>query len=114
MHVSPMRLQKQMPEFEHLLQAFPTVTVIAAHYARTPPTFAETARLLDRYPNLFMDVSMGAGLPRYQGEIPRYLRQYREFILAYQDRLLWGTDMILDDEDTEAFIRARIETEVIL
>ncbi len=114
MHVSPMRLPKQMPEFEHLLTAFPTVTVVAAHYARTPPDFSETARLLDRYPNLFMDVSMGAGLPRYQGEIPRYLRQYREFILAYQDRLLWGTDMILDDQDTEAFIRARIETDFLV
>jgi predicted TIM-barrel fold metal-dependent hydrolase len=114
MHVSPMRLPKQMPEFEHLVAAFPTVTVIAAHYARTPPDFRETQRLLDSHPNLFMDVSMGAGLPRYQGEIPRYLRQYREFILAYQDRLLWGTDMILDREDTEAFIRARIETDFLL
>jgi len=114
MHVSPMRLPQQMPEFEHLLKAFPTVTVIAAHYARTPPDFSETKRLLDSYPNLFMDVSMGAGLPRYQGEIPRYLRPYREFILAYQDRLLWGTDMILDDEETEAFIRARIETDFLV
>ena len=114
MHVSPMRLPKQMPELEHLLAAFPTVTLIAAHYARTPPDFSETKRLLDRYPNLFMDVSMGGGLPRYQGEIPRYLRQYREFILAYQDRLLWGTDMILDAEDTEPFIRGRIETDFLL
>ena len=59
MHVSPMRLPKQMPEFEHLVSAFPTVTVIAAHYARTPPDFSETKRLLDSHPNLFMDVSMG-------------------------------------------------------
>jgi predicted TIM-barrel fold metal-dependent hydrolase len=114
MHVSPKRIPKQMPEFEHLLQAFPDVTLVAAHYARTPPDFAETARLLDTYPNLFMDVSMGAGLPRYQGEIPRYLRQYRDFVLAYQDRLLWGTDMILDDEETEASIRARVSTDFLL
>jgi predicted TIM-barrel fold metal-dependent hydrolase len=113
-HVSPVRIPKQMAEFEHLLDAFPGVTVVAAHYARTPPDFALTARLLDSHPNLFMDVSMGRGLPRYQREIPRYLRQYRDFILAYQDRLLWGTDMILDAEETEASIRARIEEDFLL
>jgi predicted TIM-barrel fold metal-dependent hydrolase len=114
MHVSPMRIPKQMPELEHLLRAFPTLTVIAAHYARTPPDFDETARLLDTYPNLTMDISMGGGLSRYQGEIPRFLRRYRAFILTYQDRLLWGTDMILDAGETEASIRERIETDFLL
>jgi predicted TIM-barrel fold metal-dependent hydrolase len=114
MHVSPMRLPKQMPELEHLLRAFPTLTVIAAHYARTPPDFDETARLLDTYPNLFMDVSMGGGLSRYQGEIPRFLRRYRDFVLDYQDRLMWGTDLILDAQETESEIRERIETDFLL
>jgi predicted TIM-barrel fold metal-dependent hydrolase len=114
MHVSPKRIPRQMLELEHLLRAFPTVTVIAAHYARTAPDFAESARLLGTYPNLFMDVSMGGGLSRYQGEMPRYLRQYRDFILAYQDRLLWGTDMILDGDTTEAYIRARVTTDFLV
>jgi predicted TIM-barrel fold metal-dependent hydrolase len=114
MHVSPVRIPKQLPEFEHLLKAFPGVTLIAAHYSRMPPNFAEAARLLDQYPNLYMDVSMGGGLSRYQGEIPRYLRAYRDFILAHQDRLMWGTDMILDAGETEASIRARIETDFLL
>jgi predicted TIM-barrel fold metal-dependent hydrolase len=114
MHVSPMRIPQQMPEFEHLLRAFPMVTVIAAHYARTPPDFVATARLLDTYPNLFMDISMGGGLSRYQSEIPRFLRQYRGFVLDYQDRLMWGTDLILDAAATAPFIRARIETDFLL
>jgi predicted TIM-barrel fold metal-dependent hydrolase len=114
MHVSPMRIPKQMAEFEHLLDAFPRVLLIAAHYARTPPDFTETARLLERHPNLYMDISMGGGLSRYQGEIPRFLRAYRAFILAHQDRLMWGTDMILDAEETEASIRARVETDFLL
>lgn len=114
MHVSPKRIPKQMAEFEHLLNAFPGVTLIAAHYARTPPDFAEAARLLDRYPNLYMDVSMGGGLSRYQGEIPRYLRGYRDFILAHQDRLMWGTDMILHTDHTETTIRDRVETDFLL
>lgn len=114
MHVSPMRVPKQMPEFEHLLRAFPSVTVIAAHYARTTPDFDETARLLDTYPNLTMDISMGGGLLRYQSEIPRFLRRYRDFVLAYQDRLLWGTDLILDAGETETSIRGRIETDFLL
>ena len=114
MHVSPIRIAKQMAEFEHLLRAFPSVVVIAAHYARTEPNFDETARLLDTYPNLYMDVSMGGGLSRYQSEIPRFLRRYREFVLKYQDRLFWGTDMILDVGETESSIRERVETDFLL
>jgi predicted TIM-barrel fold metal-dependent hydrolase len=114
LHLSPVRIPKQMAEFEHLLNAFPDVLLIAAHYGRLPPHFADAARLLDQHPNLYMDVSMGGGLPRYQGEIPRFLGAYRDFILAHQDRLMWGTDMILDADETEASIRTRVETDFLL
>ena len=114
MHVSPMRIPKQLPELEHLLRAFPTLTLIAAHYARTTPDFDVTARLLDTYPNLVMDLSMGQGLARYQGEIPRFLRRYREFVLRYQDRLMWGTDLILDAGETPKHIRERMATDFLL
>ena len=113
MHVSPVRFPKQLPELEHLLAAFPEVTVVAAHYARMTSDLGAASRLLDTYPNLFMDVSMGRGLPRYQGEIARWLREYRAFILAHQDRLLWGTDLVLGKR-SEAFIRARIRTDFLL
>jgi predicted TIM-barrel fold metal-dependent hydrolase len=113
-HVSPGRIPKQLPEFERLLRAFPEVTVVAAHYARLSSDLAAAARLLDTHPNLFMDVSMGRGLPRYQGEIPRLLTQYRDFILAHQDRLLWGTDLVLGSWTSEPQLRARIETDFLL
>lgn len=113
-HVSPARIPKQLPELERLLRAFPDVTVVAAHYARLTSDLATAARLLDSYPNLSMDVSMGRGLARYQGEIPRTLTQYRDFILAHADRLLWGTDLVLGDATSEAKLRARIETDFLL
>jgi predicted TIM-barrel fold metal-dependent hydrolase len=113
-HVSPVVLPAQIPELEHLLAAFPGVTVVAAHYARMSSDLDQAARLLDTHPNLFMDLSMGRGLPRYQGEIARRLREYRDFILAYQDRLLWGTDLVLGKKQREASIRARIRTDFLL
>jgi hypothetical protein len=87
---------------------------VAAHYARLTSDLPAAARLLDTYPNLSMDLSMGRGLARYQGEIARTLPQYRDFVLAHQDRLLWGTDMVLGDGASDAFLRARIETDFLL
>ena len=34
--------------------------------------------------------------------------------MAYQDRVLWGTDLILDAGETERSIRERIETDFLL
>jgi predicted TIM-barrel fold metal-dependent hydrolase len=114
LHVSPIRFPKQLGELEHLLTAFPGVTVVAAHYARMTTDLEAAARLLRDHPNLFMDVSMGRGLERYQGEIPRLLRPYRDFILTHEDRLMWGTDVVLGKRTSERFLRARIATDFLL
>jgi predicted TIM-barrel fold metal-dependent hydrolase len=114
LHVSPVRFPKQLRELEHLLTAFPDVTVVAAHYARLTTDLEAAARLLGAHPNLYMDVSMGRGLERYQGEIPRLLRPYRDFILNHADRLMWGTDVVLGPRTSESFLRARIATDFLL
>jgi predicted TIM-barrel fold metal-dependent hydrolase len=114
MHISPIRIPKQLSEFENLLKSFPDVTMVAAHYGRMAPEFTEGVRLLDQYPNLYMDVSMGGGLSRYQKEIPVALKKYREFILKYQDRLLWGTDVILTRKTTKEFLRGRSQIDFLV
>lgn len=113
-HISPVKISKQASEFENLVRSFPEVTVIAAHYGRTAPDFTLGRRWLDTYPNLFMDVSMGGGLPRYQKEIQTSAKAYRDFILQYQDRLMWGTDVIVTRKTKADFIRERMGMDFLI
>jgi len=58
-------------------------------YPRRPITpGGEVIRLLDKYPNLWADLSAGSGL----GAMQRDEAHARGFIETYQDRLLFGRD----------------------
>lgn len=110
-HASLGKFPKQRRELERVLKDFPDLTVVAAHYAKTAPHLEQGQELLDRYPNLFVDISMGGGLPRYQKEICLESKKFRDFIIRNQDRILWGTDIILTRKSQEDFLRRRITTD---
>jgi predicted TIM-barrel fold metal-dependent hydrolase len=63
---------------------------IACHFANCEYDLTKSGRLLDLYPNLYLDISA-----RYAetATIPRYMAKFYD---KYQDRLLYGTDMGLD------------------
>jgi hypothetical protein len=87
----------------------------SAHYSRLAPDFKEAGRWLDTYPNLFMDVSMGGGLKRYQTEMRNgETENYRSFVLKYQDRLTWGTDIILNRKTKQDWLRNRMAVDMLL
>ena len=50
------------------------------------------ARLFDRYPNLYVDTSIGMYLREYDRLTAEEIKPYREFCIKYADRLLFGTD----------------------
>jgi predicted TIM-barrel fold metal-dependent hydrolase len=72
---------------EHAVQKHPRTTFIASHFANCCYDLAKLGALLDRYPNLYADVSARFA---ETATIPRYAGQFYE---RYQDRLLYGTDM---------------------
>lgn len=80
---SPMTLLKQ---FEHVVQRHPEVTFILAHFGNLAERLADAGDMLERYPNLHMDLSA-----RVQ-ELGRQPNTAREFFIRYQDRLLFATD----------------------
>ena len=41
---------------------------------------------------------MGGGLNRYVGYFDKDVKPFRDFIIKYQDRILWGADIVLDGE----------------
>jgi predicted TIM-barrel fold metal-dependent hydrolase len=65
----------------------PKTTFVGAHLAESSEDLAYTARLLDLYPNLYLDIS--ARTP----ELGRQPYSAREFMLKYADRVLFGADL---------------------
>lgn len=84
---------KDFPTRESLLESlnrvierFPGTTFIGAHVANNAEDLGTVAQWLDRYPNLFLDPASRIA------ELGRQPHTARAFCLAYQDRILFGTD----------------------
>ena len=75
---------------ENVVKDNPKTTIIACHFSNLNHDMAKLGNLLDKYPNLYADISA-----RYaeSATIPRYMKAFYE---KYQDRLLYGTDMGYD------------------
>jgi len=71
---------------ENALKKHPQTTFITAHFLNQTHNLDELGRMLDKYPNLYADVSQREA---YVAAIPRYAKQ---FIEKYADRLVYGTD----------------------
>jgi uncharacterized protein len=75
---------------ENTVRDNPNTVFIACHFANCEHDLSKPALLLEKYPNLYLDIAA-----RYAetANIPRYMAKFYE---KYQDRLLYGTDMGLD------------------
>ncbi len=102
--------QERTPDFQHFNQygkdvwsyeeliasrgrfvaAHPRTTVIACHFGNQGNDLAALAKELDRYPNLYVDLSAR------DYEIGREPRTAAKFLEKYRTRVLFGTDMERD------------------
>ncbi len=71
---------------ERAVKKHPRTTFIACHFMNLTYDLDQLGRLLDKYPNLYADISQREA---YVASIPRFARQFME---KYSSRLLWGTD----------------------
>ena len=89
--------QKEMPDlnesvdiFERALTRHPRTTFIACHFLNQTYDLDRLGIMLDKYPNLFIDISARVC---YVAAIPRFAKQ---FIEKYADRIVYGTDYGFD------------------
>lgn len=75
---------------DHVLEKHPKLHMIGAHLGSLEYDVAVLAARLDRYPNFAVDISA-----RLTDLVTQDSAKVREFFLKYQDRLLFGTDMVL-------------------
>ena len=88
--------QQLYDAFERLVARHKKTTFIGVHFGNDPEDPDNVARMLDKYPNFFIDTA--ARVP----EIGRHPQEkMRRFYAKYQDRVLFGTDTGIGPDDAD-------------
>jgi predicted TIM-barrel fold metal-dependent hydrolase len=98
LHASLINIPELQDQLDEVLSDFPEVTFIFAHYGNTLMRGIHLdviAELLDKHPNLYTDMSHGSGITTYHRYLRQDLETIRNFVVEYQDRILFGSDLIL-------------------
>jgi predicted TIM-barrel fold metal-dependent hydrolase len=85
----------QINSRDSILKKYPKLDFIGAHLASLEGSVDELAKRLNSYPNLKVDMAARMYPIQYQSNIDR--EKVRNFMIRYQDRILYGTDFEVHD-----------------
>ncbi|HET6528679.1 MAG TPA: amidohydrolase family protein [Balneolaceae bacterium] len=83
---------EMLETLENAVRKHPNTTFIAAHLGNSAYDLRIIGRMLEKYPNLYADVSA-----RY-AELSQIPRHVRIFITEHQNKIVYGTDMGTSDD----------------
>jgi predicted TIM-barrel fold metal-dependent hydrolase len=89
---SPVSKASVLEQRDRVIARHPKTTFVAAHLAESSEDLNHVAALLERNPNLYVDISARTA------ELGRQPYTAREFFLKFADRILFGTDLVPDVE----------------
>jgi predicted TIM-barrel fold metal-dependent hydrolase len=118
-HGSIINIPEIRNQLDQVYSDFKDVVFIHAHYCSAifnGINLDQCADLLDRHPNLYVDLSMGGGIKRYHKYLRKDLQRIKDFIVKYQDRILFGSDIILDHSKSKKFdfVYERMKCDILL
>jgi predicted TIM-barrel fold metal-dependent hydrolase len=87
---SPFSKASLLEQRNRVFARHPGTTFVAAHLAESSEDLSYVAKLLDRHPNLYIDISARTA------ELGRQPYTAREFVIKFADRILFGTDLLPD------------------
>ncbi len=90
--------------WDNLLTEYSPHPWLGAHLGGNPENFDRLQRLLDKHPQLWLDLSATRWMVR---EISARREQARDFIIRNVDRLLWGSDQVSGDDRKFDFLASR-------
>ena len=85
---SPVSKESLLQQRDRVIARHPNTTFVCAHLAEGSENLSYVASLLDRNPNLYVDISARIS------ELGRQPYTARDFVLKYADRILFGTDLL--------------------
>ncbi len=97
-------IEELLAERNEVIRRHPDTTFICPHVGSKAATLDAAAEDLDEMPNLYYDIS--ARIP-IMGVSRRRSVRSREFLTEYQDRVLFGTDLIYDDTNVPTGVQAQ-------
>ncbi len=111
-----MYLHPEYPSYEDQINArdrmiakHPDLKIVSVHLASLEWNVDEIAKRLDRFPNMAVDIA--ARIEHLQYTAATDWQKIRDFFIKYQDRILYGTDIVQDagqpDTAAASFIHAR-------
>jgi len=96
-----MYLHPELPSYlqqirarDHMLEKHPDLIFIGAHLGSLEWSVDELGKRLDKFPNMAIDMAARISHLRYQAVNNR--QKVYEFFIKYQDRILYGTDIVAD------------------
>ena len=109
MYLQPTMLSyaDQMGARDRLLTAHPRLRFVGVHMASLEWSVDELARFLDRNPTASVDIAARIGQIQHQSQRDR--EKVRQFFIAYQDRLMYGSDLAQSSEQAQAAFVADLD-----
>ena len=98
LHPEAPSYETQIETRDNILKKHPKLNFIGAHLGSLEWSVDELAKRLEQFPNLNVDFSARIGHLEYQSSKDR--EKVRQFMIKYQDRLLYGTDGSLNEQIT--------------
>jgi predicted TIM-barrel fold metal-dependent hydrolase len=94
-------LAKWHEEFDRVMSKHPKLNVMVPHYGvcfwRPEEHMPIVARLMRKYPNLYVDTSLGTREILIDGlyRVAEHKPLFQQFFEEFQDRIVWGTDAVI-------------------
>jgi predicted TIM-barrel fold metal-dependent hydrolase len=85
---------------DNMLQKHPHLRVVGAHLGSLEWNVDELAKRLDKFPNFAVDLAARTIHLEYQSVVNR--EKVRDFMIKYQDRIVYGTDEGIDSKSDKA------------
>ncbi|MBL7969626.1 MAG: amidohydrolase family protein [Prolixibacteraceae bacterium] len=94
LHPESPSYDEQIAARDHFLELHPTLRFVGAHLGSLEWSVDELAKRLDKFPNMAVDFAERICHLQYQSQ--QEYNKVRNFILKYQDRLIYGTDFYIE------------------
>lgn len=99
------KFEDQFAQLERMLEKYPDRIHLGAHFGGSLEDIDALARRLDKYPHYIVDSSATKWIARAVAEQSE--SALRDFLIAYQDRILFGSDLVVGEKYDYAHYASR-------
>ncbi|MBI2425157.1 MAG: amidohydrolase family protein [Candidatus Hydrogenedentes bacterium] len=108
-------MSKYLDDLNQVLLNYPKLKLLIPHFGvgfwnPQDGTMAALGKMMDTYPNVYVDSSFGTReiLVGGLGRVSQFNDYFRDYYEKYQDRIIWGTDMVVtgNSEKTQEWIES--------